>query len=273
MNAFGVGAMASTCVGVVVVIVGAVPGAAARWRTRRRLVAAPRAGAVEAIVARVAEDIVVSGGTCGRWARSVSGRARRSTVAVRWRRASGGQRRRADRSVPLLLESVARELRAGASLQGALLVATSGVEADLGPGDPATSTLATALARGISVGDAVTAWVGEEPTPARHLAGTALIVAAQTGGATAVVIDGVADTLRDRVALEREVAALSSQARASALLLVVAPVVVAALAASADDRIAAFLLGRPAGWACILSGLLLDAIGATWIHLTIRQSS
>lgn len=283
MSALGVGAMVSACVAVAVLAVGSVPGAVARWRTGRRLAPASGTGVVESSVARVNGDEVAGGDGRGRSAcsvsdharsaRSVSDRARGSTVVSWWQRASGGQRRRADRAVPLLLESVARELRSGSSVPGALLVATRGAGRDLLRIDPTITALATSLARGTSLGEAVTAWVGKEPTPARHLAGTALIVAAQTGGATAVVIDGVADTLRDRVALEREVAALSSQARASALLLVVAPVVVAVLAASADARIAAFLLGSPAGWACIFFGLLLDAAGAAWIHLTIRRSS
>jgi tight adherence protein B len=182
------------------------------------------------------------------------------------------QGRRADRTLPVLLEAVARELRAGASVQGALLVAATDPEPGGARPDPATGVLATALARGTPVGEAVGEWVGTRPTPARHLAGAALVVAAQTGGATAVVIDGVADTLRDRVALEREVAALSSQARASAVLLVVAPLVVAVVVASAEPRIAAFLFGSPVGWACILCGLVLDAVGAAWIHLTIRRS-
>ncbi len=100
-----------------------------------------------------------------------------------------------------------------------------------------------------------------------------MTVASETGGATAAVIDGVADTLRDRVALEREVAALSSQARASAVLLVVAPIVVAVLAAVADDRIASFLFGSPAGWACIVVGLLLDAVGAVWMRITVERAT
>ncbi len=100
-----------------------------------------------------------------------------------------------------------------------------------------------------------------------------MTVAAETGGATAAVVDGVADTLRDRVALEREVAALSSQARASATLLVVAPIVVAALAAMADDRIAAFLVGSPAGWGCIVGGVLLDATGAVWMRVTVERAT
>ena len=110
--------------------------------------------------------------------------------------------------------------------------------------------------------------VGSRPrdTPARRLVGAAVDLGAETGGATGQVLDGVADTLRERLALEREVAALSSQARASAALLVVAPVVFAVLAAAADPRVGAVLTGQPVGWACVAAGLLLDALGALWMR-------
>ncbi|MCE2807319.1 MAG: hypothetical protein LW869_02570 [Actinobacteria bacterium] len=81
-----------------------------------------------------------------------------------------------------------------------------------------------------------------------------------------------AKTIRSlRVALEREVAALSSQARASAVVLVVAPVVFAAAASMVDGRILDLLLGEPIGWACLGLGLGLDALGAVWMTRLIGR--
>ena len=85
------------------------------------------------------------------------------------------------------------------------------------------------------------------------------------------MLDGVAASLRERVALEREVSALSSQSRASAVVLVVAPVVFAAAAAVVDDRILNVLVGRPIGWACMGLGLGLDALGAFWMARLIGR--
>nr|WP_283251116.1 type II secretion system F family protein [Rhabdothermincola salaria] len=172
-----------------------------------------------------------------------------------------------------MLQTVARELRSGTTLATAVVVAAEAGASRLDRADPAAAVLARSVRRGTPLGAAVETWMGPTPSGARRLAGTALVLAAETGGTTAVVVDGVADTLRDRVALEREVGALSSQARASAVVLVVAPVVVAVLATSADERIAAFLLGTPLGWACVVAGLLLDAVGAAWMHLTIRRAT
>ena len=215
---------------------------------------------------------------------AVSPGARRDVPSSPWHRAMtervAGFRhrdprlaRRADQVIPPLLDGVARELRSGSSLGAAVAVAAADVEVRHPGVDPGSSGLVDALARGVSVAVAVAGWRDALPTPARRLAGTAMTVAAETGGATAAVLDGVADTLRDRVALEREVAALSSQARASATLLVVAPIVVAVVAAVADERIAAFLLGSPAGWACIVGGVLLDAAGAVWMRFTVERAT
>jgi tight adherence protein B len=97
-------------------------------------------------------------------------------------------------------------------------------------------------------------------------------LAGDAGGSVASVLDGVTDTLRDRIALEREVAALSSQARASAAVLVVAPVVFAVLAAVADPRVARVLLGSPLGWACLAAGAALDGVGALWMARLVGRS-
>jgi tight adherence protein B len=171
-----------------------------------------------------------------------------------------------DRALPELLGGVARELRSGASLTAALVVAADGIDPSV---DPSCSELARTLRRGGDLDSALDVWSSRGPGSGRQLAATALALAARTGGASALVVDGVADTLRDRLAIAREVAALSSQARASAALLVGAPVLVAVLAAAADQRIASFLLGSPVGWACILAGVVLDLVGAAWMRAIV----
>jgi tight adherence protein B len=171
-----------------------------------------------------------------------------------------------DRALPELLGGVARELRSGASLPAALVVAAESIGAHI---DPSCAELARTLRHGADLEPALLSWSTQRPGSGRELAATALALGARTGGASALVVDGVADTLRDRLAIEREVAALSSQARASAALLVVAPIVVAVLAAAADPRIASFLVGSPIGWACIVGGLVLDAVGAAWMRAIV----
>jgi len=175
-------------------------------------------------------------------------------------------RRRADRELPALLDQVTRQLRSGAALPVAVWSAAADSH------DPGTVRLADELAAGAPIVQAVDSWHRSGPTPARGLTAAALSLAAEAGGSVAVVLDGVNDTLRDRIALDREVAALSSQARASAAVLVVAPMAFAGLAASADHRVAAVLFGRPLGWACLAGGALLDGVGALWMARLVGRS-
>ena len=168
--------------------------------------------------------------------------------------------RRAERSLPGLFDEVIRRMRAGATVPMAMAAAAAIGSA---PGD---RELAEAIDSGVSLDIALDDWRRAAPTPSRRLAGVALRLAAERGGPVAGVLGGVAESLRDRAALESEVRALSSQARASAVVMVLAPLAFAALAATLDDRIAAFLLADPLGWACIVGGLLLDLLGALWMR-------
>jgi len=170
-------------------------------------------------------------------------------------------RRRLEMRIPDSLDRVVRQLRSGATLSLAL----RGVGAD----DVVFARVAAELDQGHSLQKAVSGWGAEDELPNRKLTATALELASGSGGATARVLDGVAASLRDRVALEREVAALSSQSRASAVVLVVAPVVFAVAMAMIDHRIFDVLIGQPIGWACVGLGLGLDALGALWMSRLI----
>ncbi len=174
--------------------------------------------------------------------------------------------RRADAELPSMLDQVTRQLRAGAALPVALQAACTGRT------EASSAALAADLSGGAPFATSVERWHDACPTPARGLAAAALGLAAEAGGSVASVLDGVTDTLRDRVALEREVAALSSQARASAAVLVVAPVLFAVLAAGADHRVAEVLLGGPLGWACLAAGAVLDGLGALWMSRLVGRS-
>jgi tight adherence protein B len=121
----------------------------------------------------------------------------------------------------------------------------------------------TAEASGIV--SALEAWAQARPVAAVRLAVAALCLGAETGGAQARAIDGVAATLRQRLGVAAEARALASQARASAAVMAVAPVAFCALTSATDPRVAAFLLRSPGGIAVLGAGLLLDTAGAVWM--------
>jgi Flp pilus assembly protein TadB len=197
-------------------------------------------------------------------------RLRFDVVAVRLAavvdRLSGSSRarQRIDRTVLTLLESVTRSLRSGASLRTAVAAASADSP------DLIDRELAASLVDGISLRSALDTWM-RDATASRVLVGTALRLAAESGGAVASVLDGVAESVRDRRHLDREVVALASQARASAMVLIVAPILFALLMATIDPRVARFQFGSPLGWGCCVIGLLLDLAGAFWMSRMIGR--
>jgi tight adherence protein B len=171
--------------------------------------------------------------------------------------------RQLERALPFALDDVARSLRSGGSLRMAIVEAASRARGVLG-GDLAR--VAAELDDGHPLHDALAAWEARRPVRSVRLTVAALSLAAETGGASARAIDGVAATLRVNLGIAGEVKALASQARMSALVIVLAPVAFTALAASTDHRTAHFLVATPFGLGCLAGGLLLDTIGWVWMR-------
>jgi tight adherence protein B len=169
---------------------------------------------------------------------------------------------RSDAALPAALELMARALRSGASLPQAVGAAARSCAAPL---DAELEAVATEVDAGRPLVDALDRWAARCPTSSVELAVAALGLAATTGGTPARAVDGVASTLRERHALAREVRALSSQARASAIVIAAAPLAFAVLAGAADGRTSRFLLRTGAGLACLAAGLALDGLAAVWM--------
>ena len=93
-----------------------------------------------------------------------------------------------------------------------------------------------------------------------------LRIGLEAGGELARAVEEVAATLRHRVAGRQETKALAAQARLSAMVVALAPPVFTLLAGATDPAILQFLLGTPAGWACLVAGLGLDLVGALWMR-------
>ena len=176
--------------------------------------------------------------------------------------ARGRRDARIETELPELLESVARSLRSGAALPTALREAAA---TGSGAADDLVLVLAAAD-HGLGLADALDGWARHRPTPAVRLVVGALAVALVSGGSPARGVDGVAITLRERAEVDREARALATQARASAVVVGAAPLAFGLLGVLGDERTAEFLLGEPAGLACLTAGVALDGVGAWWMH-------
>jgi tight adherence protein B len=171
-------------------------------------------------------------------------------------------------ALPDVLDRVAGGLRAGAGPLVALADAAGG--ADL------PELLAADLGRIVhragdqGLGPALAAWAEDRPVPAVAAVAAALEVAAAAGGPAAAALEGLAAGLRDRHDAAGEIAALSAQARLSALVVGAAPAVSLGLSLLADRRVAPTLVGSAPGRVSLLTGMLLEALAALWMRRIVR---
>ncbi|MGI9034062.1 MAG: type II secretion system F family protein [Acidimicrobiales bacterium] len=189
-------------------------------------------------------------------------------LVLRSRRGAGDARVESD--LPAALEAVARAMRSGASLRQAVEEAAGRTPGSLGS---ELATVAAQAARGAPLVQALEGLAERRQLPGVRLAVAALCLGAETGGAQAKAVDGVATTLRDRLGVIAEVKALSAQARISAVVMSVAPLGFGAFAAATDPRTGAFLFHTMAGLVLLAAGAALDGLGWLWMSRLSRVAA
>jgi tight adherence protein B len=186
---------------------------------------------------------------------------------LRWGRAR--RERRLAASVPVLVDRIAAELRAGGTLPGAI---SRAADSDL----PLADDLRWIDARarmGLPLADALAAWPRRREIAGVVAVAGALAMCATVGGRAADALDGLAAACRDRLAVAAEAGALSAQARASAIVVGGAPIAVLAWSALTGGSAIRTLLATPVGWMCAVLGIGLEVVGAWWMHRIIRSGS
>ncbi len=189
--------------------------------------------------------------------------ARAAAIVERYR-GPRRDRRELARDLPEVVEALARAVRAGSSIRGAITATASGTRGAAGAD---LVHLAARLDRGTPLAAVLDEW-----RALRHdvrevaLVAVALQIASEAGGSVARTLDGVADTIRGQQHLRAEIRALASQAEASALLITALPLAFAVVAGAADPDTLAFLVTTPIGLACLAVGLTLDAVALIWMR-------
>jgi tight adherence protein B len=172
-------------------------------------------------------------------------------------------------ALPGALDVVAGELRAGGTVRSALpALARAG-----GPLGADVVRLEARLELGATLDGALERWSEERPDPGLHAVAGALAVADGTGGRAATALDGLARSLRDDHGAVAEARALSAQARLSALVVGAAPLAYLAFEAMTDPSSVGVLVSTPAGQACLVVGLGLEALAALWMRRIVGRVS
>ncbi len=176
------------------------------------------------------------------------------------------RRRRTEAALPGALERVAAELRGG----GTVASAVDALAAGSGPlaADLARVRARAALGAGLQGG--LRAWLAETDLAGVRAAAGALAVAATAGGRAADAVEGLAASQRDRLEVLAEARSLGTQARLSAIVVGAAPIGYLLLSAVLDRRALLVLTTTPIGQACLVAGLLLEAVAGLWMRRIVR---
>jgi tight adherence protein B len=170
-------------------------------------------------------------------------------------------------AVPDTLEHIGSELRAG----GTVATALAGLAGGDGVLGPDATRIESRVRLGSGLTDALHSWARERRAVGVDVAAGALALSATVGGPAADALDGLASSLRARLSVIAEARALSAQARYSAWVIGLAPIGYLAATAAADRRSVHLLVGTGAGRTCVVLGLGLELLGATWMRAILRS--
>lgn len=165
-------------------------------------------------------------------------------------------------AVPGALDTIAADLRAGGTVvTGIATLATTG-----GPLAGDFARVETRVRLGATLPDALVAWSREREVAGTGSVAGALALAGSVGGHCADALEGLATSLRERLAVVAEARALAAQARYSAVVVGAGPIVYLVLSAIVDPRSVRVLVATPFGRVCAVAGLVLDVAGALWMR-------
>ena len=187
-------------------------------------------------------------------------------VIVRRRGRAAASRRTQDQ----LAEGIsvlAAALRAGRSLRQAIELAGAEVDAPIGP---SFERITARVELGDPMDDAIATWAEEISGADARLAAGVLRMHRRTGGALAVTLDRLAETLRNRGSAARELRSLTAQARLSANILGLLPLGFFTFLSviAREDMVDA--ITAPSGATAIALGLVLQAAAYVWIRGLLR---
>ncbi|QQE79454.1 type II secretion system F family protein [Alicyclobacillus sp. SO9] len=166
-----------------------------------------------------------------------------------------------------LLTIVANALRAGHSFAQSIHMVTQDMK---GPVQEEFVRVEGEVQIGIGLEEALHRAATRVDSEDFNLIVTAIQIQRQVGGNLAEVLDKIADTIRDRVKLQREVKALTSQGRLSASIFMVLPAGVGAILFAVNPSYMKSMFHSPVGVALLILAALGQVVGLLIIRKIVR---
>ncbi|MCE5197654.1 MAG: type II secretion system F family protein [Armatimonadota bacterium] len=163
------------------------------------------------------------------------------------------------RQIPDALSLISSAVRSGFSFQRAMQMVSEELPNPLAE---EFRRVIDELNVGVSVEAALTRLANRISSYDLQLVVTAIIIQQQIGGNLAEIIDNIAETIRERVRVEGEMAALTAEGKISGVVLVLLPIVLAALISIVNPGYLAPLIADPVGRIIISAAVILQIFGA-----------
>lgn len=179
------------------------------------------------------------------------------------RRRRARERSRAAEQIADAVSAMSAGLRAGQSLPQSLAYARDEAQEPL---RTQLASLVDGIDVGTPVGEALMDWAEAQSTDDALLIVGVLDVHRRSGGDLPTVLDGLAETLRERRAADREVRALTAQARLSGVILGMLPIGFFGFLLLTSRREMLEAIGTPLGRTALGVGLALEMLAFLWIR-------
>jgi tight adherence protein B len=169
--------------------------------------------------------------------------------------------------LPDVLTILASSLRAGHSFLQALDTVSKEIP------EPAAGEFVRVVAEvrlGRPVEDALGALADRVGSPDFKWAVLAVNIQREVGGNLAEILDNVADTLRERAILRRQVRVLTTEGRLSAWVLGVMPFVIALYMYAVNKDYISLLVTTTVGWIMLIGALGLLTLGVLWMRKIVK---
>jgi tight adherence protein B len=166
-----------------------------------------------------------------------------------------------------ILALLASNLRAGHSLPQALDSLTGDVE------EPASSEIIRAVTQvrvGRDLSEALADVAERMDSDDFRWITQAISIHRQVGGNLAEVLDTVANTIRERGQVRRQVASLSAEGRLSAYVLIALPFFVVLFLSLVNPGYLAVFTTTAIGWAMLVVAVVLMVVGIFWLRATVK---
>lgn len=179
------------------------------------------------------------------------------------RRGRASARHRGTEQIADAVTAISAGLRAGQSLPQSIAYARDEAQVPL---KAELTSLVDRIDMGTPLGDALFDWAEKQGSEDALLIVGVLDMHRRSGGDLPTVLDGLAETLRERRAADREVRALTAQARLSGMILGMLPIGFFGFLVLTSRREMLEAVGTPLGGAALGIGLALEVLAFLWIR-------